>query len=198
MGSSVERKTKRRAKATTKRAQGRAAKRGVELADAGQVRKAFGQVDDHVKGLVKVFQHNAQVVQVGFYKNDIWLDTFKLVLEDVVRGTVQCVIEETQVKKDGAIMTEKVNKGIDWQKYWDQAKVNVDEAMTKPTNQVPEQQLIERPDDMQPIEMEFGGDYEVSEPAEEREAADERNGGGEEHHEVRDEADSVPAVSQPG
>lgn len=177
--------------------QGKAARKGVELADANEVKKAFGQVEQHIKGLVKVFQHNTQVVQVGFYKNDIWLDTFKLVLDDLVLGNVQCVIEEQEVKRDGAIMTEKVNKGIDWQSYWDRAKVNVDAAMTKPINQVPEQQLIERPDDMQPIEMEFGGDYEASEPAAEREAVDERDGGGEEHHEVRDEADSVSAVSQP-
>lgn len=187
MGSSAARKGKKATKTGEKRVLRKAAERSVEVADAAQVRKAFDQVDKHIQGLVKVFQYNAEVIQVGFYKNDIWLEVFKLVLTDLV-ARVASIAADTE------------NKGIDWQHYWDRAKVNVEKSMEEAkkakAEAPPETPLIAREDDETPIE--FGGDYASTESAETGQAAAQRDDSGEEQHEARDAAAPLPAVSQPG
>jgi hypothetical protein len=140
--------------------------RGVEVADAQKVRRAFAQVDDHIQNIVKVFKHNAEVVQVGFYKNDIWLETFKLVLEDLARN---CVIFGDP---DVALGQTAENVGINWQHYWDKASAIIGKAVSTEQEkkaEEPDKRIIERLDDETPIE--FGGDYASTESAEAGQAA---------------------------
>lgn len=149
-----------------KRVQRKAAERGVEVADAAQVRKAFAQVDQHIQGLVKVFQHNAEVVQMGFYKNDIWLETFKLVLEDLVKN---CVVFGDP---DVALGQTAETVGLNWKHYWNKASAVIEKAMNDAREQKatePEKRIIERLDDETPIE--FGGDYATPQSAEASSAA---------------------------
>lgn len=155
MASSTVRKTKRAAKTAEARAKRKAGRDGVELADAKEVRRAFLQVNEHIQGLVKVFRHNGGVIQTGFYKNDIWLETFKLLAGDSASMLVALGealnIEPSVRMKDGE---------VDWKSYWNDAKKNIDVVMEQEAPE-PQEMLIERPDDMEPLEVEFGGDYAV-------------------------------------
>ncbi|MFA5435997.1 MAG: hypothetical protein WC372_08180 [Candidatus Neomarinimicrobiota bacterium] len=194
MGSSAARKGKKATKTGEKRVLRKAAERSVEVADAVKVREAFGQVDKHIQGLVKVFQHNAEVIQVGFYKNDIWLEVFKLVLTDLANSCV--VFGDPELASERAAESVALN----WQHYWDRAKVNVEKSMEEAkkakAEAPPETPLIAREDDETPIE--FGGDYASTESAETGQAAAQRDDSGEEQREARDAAAPLPAVSQPG
>lgn len=200
MGSSVVRKGKKATKTGERRVLRKAAERGVEVADAAKVRQAFAQVEQHIGGLVKVFQHNTGAVQVGFYKNDIWLEVFKLVLEDLVLSRLVVKEKHNVSTEPGQAVHEVVNEGIDWQHYWDRAKVNIDksleEAKKAKAEAPPEPPLIARDDDETPIE--FGGDYASTESAETGQAAAQRDDSCEEQCEARHEAAPLPEVSQPG
>lgn len=176
--------------------QRKAAQKGVELANAEGVRKAFKQVEGHINGLLKVMQHNSQVVQMGFYKNDIWLETFRTILSDIAE-TVEAMCRGTTVHS--AIRMTEESK-LDVEDYWNDAsetvKRQVEQANDKKAvDGTPSTPLIARADDEKPII--FGGSYENDECASAREEAEGRDSGGEGQHEVRDATDSLPSMSEP-
>lgn len=146
--------------------------------------------------MMKVMKHNSDVVQMGFYKNDIWLETLRSVVADVAE-TVDEMCRDTSIRSR-IRMNEKGQ--VDLESYWQDANETVKAAMEaenekKPADGTPAEPLIERDDDEKPII--FGGDHEGGECTSECEEAEERDGGGEGHHEVRDETDSMPEVSEP-
>lgn len=176
--------------------QRKAAQKGVELANAEGVRKAFKQVEEHINGLLKVMQHNGQVVQMGFYKNDIWLETFRTILSDIAE-TVEATCRGTTVHS--AIRMTEESK-LDLEDYWNDASETVKHQIEqsnakKAEDGTPKEPLITRADDEKPII--FGGSYEGSECAPECEETEGRDSGSEGQYEVRDAADSLPSVSEP-
>lgn len=128
--------------------QRKAAGKGVELADAKAVKKAFVQVEQHFAGLTKVMQHNGQVVQMGFYKNDIWLETFRLIMSDLAE-TVEEMCKDTTIDSRLRMNEEGT---VDLESYWQDANETVKKQMAtanekKPEDGTPADPLIERADD---------------------------------------------------
>jgi len=171
--------------------------KGVELADAQSVRKAFGQVNEQFAAMMKISQHNTQVVQMGFYKNDIWLETFRMMVFDIAE-TVDAMCRDTSIQSRIRMNAEGK---IDLDFYWADASETVKQQMeesnkTKPEDGTPTDPVIARADDEKPII--FGGDHEVGKDAQECDAAEERDSGGEEHNEAGDAPDALPTLSGDG
>jgi hypothetical protein len=184
MASSTARKKKRAGKTALARAQRKANGKGTELADASEVRKAFAQVNQQFQGLVRIHKHNNQVTQQGFYRNDIWLECFKNVLNDMALGKVRMhqevksepfegAFETIDPENDGAVIYVK-QTGIDWESYWKPANEEINrqmeavEAEKAARNHEPEDPVIERDPEDQVVE--FGGDVEPDELNEEEES----------------------------
>lgn len=159
------------------RAKRKANGKGTELADASEVRKAFAQVNQQFQGLVKIHKHNNQVTHQGFYRNDIWLECFKNVLNDMALGKVRMHQEVKSEPFDGAFETIQDGEtvyvkqtGIDWESYWKPANEEINrqmqavEAEKEARNHEPEDPVIERDPEDQVVE--FGGDVEPDEEEE--------------------------------
>ena len=123
-----------------------------------EVRQGFAQTQQQVGALVKTFRHNSQVVQQGFYANDIWMETVRSMLSDIA-ATQKLICDAQGIETVWPANEEGV---IDAQSYWEKAQENIkaqmDEARKKAEAQGSAQKpLVERAADEETVE--FGGDY---------------------------------------
>jgi hypothetical protein len=108
---------------------------------------------------VQVFQHNTEVYQMGFFKNDVWLETIKCVLVDLARDVHAL---QPRDASEGALRMKAGE--LDLEAYW-QAAVAVVTAQIAAANAARGEAptaLIASPSAEQVLE--FGGDYAEETP----------------------------------
>jgi hypothetical protein len=119
-------------------------------------------------GLLKVTKHNSDTFQSAFYRNDIWLETLKLVILDLAQDVLDLIPPDIgpamRLKETGD------GKKLDLESYWKDANEEINRqlreanAQKEARKQEPEVPLIERDGDEEVVE--FGGDFGSDEPPE--------------------------------
>ena len=174
MGSSAARKQRKAAVKAVAKAAGDAVaeqrKNGTESGDPtemvtrGEVQRSFAQVDQHIQGLAKMFNHNGQAVQQGFLSNDIWFETLKQLTLDMAK-TQKILCDQAGIESEVKFTEENT---VDLQGYWGKAQENVQVSMeqqAKAREQNPQEPVIATPGPNDEV-LEFGGDYKSPEPQE--------------------------------
>lgn len=126
------------------------------MVSRGEVRRAFAQVDGHIQGLAKMFNHNGQVVQQGFLSNDVWFETLRLITFDAVKTlTILC-------EQAGVVPDVKLKDGaVDMAGYWETAHANVQASMAQQAKlraEQPQEPVVAAPGPDDEV-LEFGGDF---------------------------------------
>lgn len=143
-------------------------------ADVRQVRRAFDQVGHHLQVLGKTVNANVQVMQQGFFANDIWMECLKRALDDVAMGTPRL---RTRQEDAGDRAIEEA-EGLDWESYWKDAhdfvmeKAKEQERARLARQEAEDAAAKEQDEEVNEAEeaadlIEFGGDYARPEEQEE-------------------------------
>jgi len=118
-----------------------------------EVALAFDTVNEHIQGLAKLFNHNGEIVRKGFYSNDIWFETLRLMLVDVVR-TQNALCKAQGISSSVALLDDD---SVAMEAYWEQAAINIEAAMNSEQEEHEDVPVLK--DNDAPVVREFGGEF---------------------------------------